>query len=78
VENDVSSSSRASGAPKQKCTPAPNDTCGLGSRPTSRSSGRSNTAGSRFADPNSNPSSAPLGTAAPQISESSNTHRSNI
>ena len=37
--NDVSSSSRASGAPRQKWTPAPNDTCGLGSRATSSSSG---------------------------------------
>src|SRR5918999_1249336 len=44
----------------------------------SRSFGRSKAAGSRFAEPNSRASSSPLGTAAPQISASSSTQRSNI
>ena len=33
--NVISSSSRASGAPRQKCRPMPKPTCGFGSRPTS-------------------------------------------
>src|SRR5262249_35602720 len=46
--NITCSSSRASDAPMQKCGPKPNARCGFGSRCTSKRSGSSNTAGSRF------------------------------
>ena len=51
--NDACSSTRASGAPMQKCTPAPKEMCGLSARPTSRVSGSAKTAGSRLAEPSS-------------------------
>src|SRR5918996_1015545 len=51
VPNEVSSSTRPSGAPRQKWIPAPNVMCGFGSRPRSSSSGRSNAAGGRVVGP---------------------------
>lgn len=43
-------STRASCAPRQKWTPVPNATCGLGARATSIRSGSLKRAGSAFAD----------------------------
>ena len=49
--NNALISSRARFDPRQKCGPRPpKPRCGLGSRPTSKSNGRSNTSSSRFAD----------------------------
>src|SRR5438876_4637388 len=63
-------SRRASAAPRQKWVPKPNATCGLGSRPTSKRSGASNTASSRFADGYMNRSSSPAFTGVPATSVS--------
>ena len=51
ASNDACSSTRASGAPMQKWTPAPKEMCGLSVRPTSRVSGSAKTAGSWLAEP---------------------------
>ena len=46
----VSSSTRATCAPMQKCSPKPNARCGFGRRSTRNANGSSNTSSSRFAD----------------------------
>ena len=51
--SDSTSSIRASGAPRQKCSPAPKARCGLGSRSGSKVSASAKTAGSRLAAPSS-------------------------
>ena len=53
VASDACSSTRASGAPRQKWMPAPKPRCGLGERARSSRSGSANTAGSRLAAPSS-------------------------
>jgi hypothetical protein len=58
-------SSRARGAPRQKCGPCPNAKCGFGSRAMSNRPGSGKAAGSRFADPITANTSAPAGTAVP-------------
>ena len=59
-------SRRASGAPRQRWGPAPNERCSWAlARRRSNSSGRSNTSGSRFAAPMQTRMSAPAGSSTP-------------
>ena len=60
-------SSRARGAPRQKCGPAAKERCRFSVRPTSRVWGRSNTAGSRFAAPITGDRNSPARTRLPRI-----------
>ena len=63
-------SSRASGAPRQKCGPCPNARCGFGARVMSNRPGSGNAAGSRLAAPMTASTIVPAGTAAPPRSTS--------
>ena len=56
----IAPSSRASGAPRQKCVPIPNVRCRLAfARRMSKASAFGNTTSSRFADPNHSTASSP-------------------
>lgn len=75
---EAASSTRASGAPRQKWRPAPKVTCGFSCRERSSVSGSVKRAGSRLAEPKSRATSEPRGMTVPSISMSSSTQRSNI
>ena len=64
----IRSSRRASDAPRQKCVPNPNATCGFGLRRMSNVYGSSNTASSRFADGYSRITRSPACTSVSAIS----------
>src|SRR5581483_6659326 len=63
-------SMRARAAPRQKCTPWPNVTCGLGVRVMSNRNGSANTASSRFADAHHNVTLSPAPIVLPPTSTS--------